>query len=168
MQVGDFTWHIFGYPGSKGNWGISEAWASAGAWLSSPCCALGEERLGTNAGFLPGGDEGKTPPVSWLLFSRGNSIAPGRPRWVCGAKYYHDHPSRGEGDGSMPLPSYSPQASPEALQPGRDLSCGASLLRAPQAPSAPRPEYAWMLGTEASQASISGVEEPCHLLNQLM
>lgn len=32
--------------------------------------------LGIEAGFLLGGDGGKAPPVSWLLLSKGSSIAP--------------------------------------------------------------------------------------------
>lgn len=119
MQDGDFTWHIFGYPrvlqrslGNEG--GLSTCWA----WLSSPCFAPGDDRLGTDAGFLPGADGGKTSPMSWQLLSKGSSIGPGRPEWVCGAEYHHDHPARGEGDSSLPLPSCSPQTSPGALQPG--------------------------------------------------
>lgn len=97
--------------------GLGTCWAR----LSSPCCAPGDDRLGIDAGFLLGADGGKTSPTSWQLLSKGSSIGPGRPRWVCGAEYYNDHPSRGKGDGSLPLPSCSQQASAGVLQPGGPL-----------------------------------------------
>lgn len=144
----------------ENQWHLGICWAQ----LRSPR-APGDARLGPEAGFLLGGDGGKTPPMSWQLLSKGSSSAPGRPRWLWGAEYYHDHPSRGEGDGSMSLPSCSPQASPEVLQPG-----GTSHATPPSSGCHRLPLLlGWsMPECWGQRPARGGVQEPCYMLNQFM
>lgn len=63
----------------------------------------------------------------WLFLSEWDSVAPGRPRWVCEAGYYRDHHSRGGGGCSMPLPSLltaSQPCGPSAWMGCENNGCG--------------------------------------------
>lgn len=93
MHTGDVTLPVLRYTETvRGPLGNSGAWESAAARLSSRALGLGEVAGGLMLGFSPMVTAGRYfLSTSWLFVSECDSVAPGMPRWVCEARYDHDH-----------------------------------------------------------------------------